>query len=103
MISLDMSHNGKMNGKRLIIFNGMENPVKVGGLYKIRKSRNWKTDPFGINEKTKKQCDLSPEQICLVLKISPHWNTPASKLWIRVLIEDTIWDIHSDFLEPLNG
>jgi hypothetical protein len=81
----------------------MENSVKVGGLYKIRRSRNWKTDPFGFNQNTKKQSDLSLDQVCLVLQISPHWETPISKLWARVLIDDTVWDVHSDFLEPING
>ncbi len=81
----------------------MDISVRVGGLYRICKSRNWKADPFGINEKTKKQCDLSLNQVCLVLQISPHWDTPVSKLWTRVLIDDTVWDIHSDFLEPLDG
>ena len=81
----------------------MDTTVKIGGLYKIRKSQNWKAEPFGINGNTKKQSNISLEQICLVLQVSPHWDTPVSKLWARVLIGDTIWDIHSDFLEPLDG
>ena len=81
----------------------MERSVKVGGLYKIRKSHKWKTDPFALNVKTSKQVSLSVEDICLVLTVSPHWDTPVSKLWARVLIGDEVWDIHSDFLEPLDG
>ena len=80
----------------------MELPIKIGGLYQLTRSKNWKTDPFGFNCETKKQYDLKPKQICLVLQISPHWDTPVNKLWVRVLIEDKLWDIHSDFLEPID-
>lgn len=81
----------------------MGTSLKVGDLCKIRKSQNWKANPFGIDGSTKKQKDLSLEEICLVLQLSPHWETPVSKLWARVLIGDTIWDIHTDFLEKING
>lgn len=81
----------------------MAESLKVGDLCKIRKSKNWKTNPFGIDGSTKKQKDLSLEEICLVLQLSPTWDTQASKLWARVLIGDTIWDIHTDFLEKFNG
>jgi len=81
----------------------MEYSVKVGGLYKICKSHKWKAEPFGLNVKTNKQVSLSVEEVCLVLAVSPHWDTPVSKLWARVLVGDEVWDIHSDFLEPING
>lgn len=97
-----MFHNGKINGKNWVILNDMGISLKVGDLCKICKSRNWRTDPFGIDGTTRKQKDLSLEEICLVLQLSPPWDTEASKLWARVLIGDTIWDVHTDFLEKFN-
>jgi hypothetical protein len=80
----------------------MKTTLKAGDLCIIRISKNWKANPFAFNEKTKKQSDLNPEAVCLVLALSPHWDTPVSKLWARVLIGDTIWDIHTDFLEKIS-
>ena len=80
----------------------MDAAIKIGGLYRLRPSKNWKTKPFGIMCDNKKQYDLNLDDVCLVLQLNPHWDTPVSKLWVRVLIEDKLWDIHSDFLEPID-
>lgn len=80
----------------------MDPAIKVGGLYRLTHSKNWKTAPFGIMCETKKQSDLNLDDVCLVLQLTPHWDTPVTKLWVRVLIGDKLWDIHSDFLEPVN-
>ena len=75
--------------------------IKIGTLCRVCISKNWKSTPFGFNVETNKQGDISCEEICLVLQLSPHWNSPVSKLWARVLIGDTIWDIHTDYLIPI--
>lgn len=80
----------------------MKETLKAGDLCLIRISKNWKTNPFALNEKTKQQCDLNPKDVCLILNLSPNPDAPVSKLWARVLIGDTIWDIHTDFLEKIN-
>lgn len=80
----------------------MDPAIRVGGLYRLIRSKNWKTEPFGIICETKKQSDLKLNDICLVLQLTPNWDTPVSKLWVRVLVGDKLWDIHSDFLEPVN-
>jgi hypothetical protein len=79
----------------------MSDNIRVGSLCKVSVSKNWKSEPFGFNVETNKQGDISSEEICLVLQLSPHWNSPVSKLWARVLIGDTIWDIHTDYLTPI--
>jgi len=114
-----MSHNGKINGKKLIhkwkatnykreyiilrIMATSIGDIRVGSLCKICISKNWKAAPFGFNVETKKQGDIATEEVCLVVQLSPHWNSPVSELWARVLIGETMWDIHTDYLMPIES
>lgn len=57
--------------------------------------------PIGYCRNTRKPDYIKPETVALILLIYGQ-EEDRNCAWVQVLIENNIWDVHTDFLEQLS-